>query len=103
MVTFRVPDMTCGHCASKIAKAVAAADPAARVEFELGDHLVRVSPGSCSGAELMSAIEDAGYSPAAVEAKPAPRASSGCGCGCGTRAALDVRQVNSAAKGGCCG
>jgi copper chaperone CopZ len=103
MITFRIPDMTCGRCAYKIGKAIAAADPGARVEFALEEQLVRIAPASGSGPELRSAIEAAGYSPAAHAAPPVRRPSSGCGCGCGTRGAVDVGQSSRAATGGCCG
>ena len=100
MVTFRVPDMTCGHCAAAIAKAIAAEDAGARVEFDIAAHLVRVAPAAATPAELEDAIREAGYSPAA-QAEPQPRAS-GCGCGCGTAKAVDMAQVPARAQGGCC-
>jgi copper chaperone len=105
MVTFRIPDMTCGHCASTIARAVADADKSARVEVSIPDKLVSVT-STAAEDELLQAIRDAGYSPQKV---PAPAAGSpparGCGCGCATRppASVDARQARPAARGSCCG
>jgi copper chaperone len=88
MVTFQVPDMTCGRCASAIARAIAAVDTEARLEIRIQDKQVRVT-SSAPNAELADAIRGAGYTPREVRegaaASPQPRASRGCGCGCGTR------------------
>lgn len=103
MVIFRVPDMTCGHCASTIGKALTDVDATARVEFDIPEHLVRVTPGSASASQLEQAIRQAGYTPSA-QAKPRPR-TGGCGCGCGPAqpALIDFPQPVAASKGGCCG
>ena len=42
MRAFRVDDMTCGHCASTISKAVRAIDADARVEIDLAQQVVRI-------------------------------------------------------------
>lgn len=60
MYELHVPDMTCGHCASSIAKAVKALDPAARLEFSLGEHRVRIASSAAREA-LREAIAEAGY------------------------------------------
>lgn len=107
MVTFQVNDMTCGHCASVISRAVAAVDKSARLDIRIQQKLVKVD-SSASVAELAEAIQDAGYTPREVREEPAPaaapRASTGCGCGCGPRKAapVDVRQQASSAAGSCC-
>jgi copper chaperone len=107
MITFQVNDMTCGHCTGVIAKAIAAADPAARVEFDIPAKRVRVS-GAAPAADLAEAILDAGYTPREVPAEPAAaaptRAAGGCGCGCGPRKAapLDAGQTAAAEGGSCC-
>jgi copper chaperone len=102
MVTFQVNDMTCGHCASTIAKAVAAVDKAARIEFDIPRRLVRVS-GAAQVTDLAEAIQNAGYGPQEVQAEPgpataAPRTATGCGCGCNSRktASVDASQGNRA-------
>lgn len=62
MHAFKVQDMTCGHCAGTIEKAVKSADPAAKVEVNLADHAVRIESGQ-PGEVLKRIIVDAGYSP----------------------------------------
>ena len=52
MVTFRVPDMTCGHCASAIARAVAAVDRAARIDVTVADKLVSIASGAADAEGL---------------------------------------------------
>lgn len=106
MVTFQVNDMTCGHCASAISRAVAAVDSKARLDIRIQQKLVRVD-SSASSADLAEAIQDAGYTPRQVQdeaVRPAaPRTSGGCGCGCGPRpAAVDARQPAGTAGGSCC-
>jgi copper chaperone len=108
MVTFEVNDMTCGHCASAISRAVAAVDASARVDVRIQQKLVQVN-GKASNAELARAIQDAGYTPREVQQAPAQAvaasAKSGCGCGCGTRkaAAVDPGQQAAAPRSSCCG
>lgn len=63
MIAFEVKDMTCGHCVSTITQAVKAADQHARVEIDLGQHLVRIEPGAADARQLSEAIEEAGYTP----------------------------------------
>ena len=105
MVTFQVNDMTCGHCASAIAKAVAAVDKSAHVEVDIPGKRVRVS-GAASVMDLTDAIRDAGYTPQEVQAEPAgaARAASGCGCGCGPQktVTVDAGQAPAPAAGSCC-
>jgi copper chaperone len=108
MVTFQVSDMTCGHCASTIAKAIATVDRSARVVVDIPQKLVRVS-SETPAAELAKAIQDAGYTPHEVKAElvqaAVPRAATGCGCGCGPRKAapVDAGQPAAPAAGSCCG
>ena len=65
MYQFNVPDMTCGHCASTIAKAVRGQDPDAKVEVSLGEHRVKVET-RLSAQEVSQCIFEAGYRPVAV-------------------------------------
>ena len=62
MITIKVPDMTCGHCASTITKAVKELDPAAKLDISLAEHLVKVESGA-AGNDLLEAIREAGYTP----------------------------------------
>jgi copper chaperone len=61
MLTLKVSGMTCDHCTRTVSEAVHDVDPEAHVQVELATGLVKVeSPGN--RAELVRAIEDAGYS-----------------------------------------
>lgn len=85
MIAFEVKDMTCGHCVSTITKAVKATDKDAKVEIDLGKHLVQIQPGSSDAQELSDAIAEAGYTPVPVSAHPSETGASskrgGCCCG----------------------
>ena len=84
--TFQVNDMTCGHCASTITKALTALDRDAEVDIQLGSRRVEVRGSTADAAELQQVIKEAGYTPVTVEPGPAttPQAKrGGCGCGCG--------------------
>lgn len=105
MVTFKVSDMTCGHCAGTIARAVAGVDRDARLDVRLQQKLVRID-STASAAELAQAIQEAGYTPQEVRQEAsgstAPRVA-GAGCGCGSKpAAIDPRQEAAAAGGAGC-
>lgn len=107
MVTFQVPDMTCGHCASTIAKAVARVDSTALVEFDMPNKLVRISAATPT-AELAQVIQQAGYTPQPWQAVPSPplAASRARGACCGGRrkaAAGDAQQRAGQAAASCCG
>ena len=69
MITFEVNDMTCGHCASTITKAVNAADKDAKVHIDLATHRVAIEPANADGQDLSDAIRQAGYTPVAVQGK----------------------------------
>ncbi len=84
MQTFRVDDMTCGHCASSITKALKDTDPNARVSIDLRQHLVTVESSDADAQELRNAIAQAGYTPVPLEAAAMldrPAKAGGC-CGC---------------------
>lgn len=85
MQTFRVDDMTCGHCASSITKAVHAIDARARIEVDLARHLIHIDPAEADTQSLSQAIVDAGYSPLSVKAprESTPARASQCCCGNG--------------------
>jgi len=87
MIAFRVDDMTCGHCASTITKAVRGVDAGAKVEIDLAQRLVRIDPTKANGRELSEAITKSGYTPAPVEPQSATVAATragGCCCGSGS-------------------
>jgi copper chaperone len=62
MTEFEVSNMTCGHCASAITKAVLSADAGARVDVDLGAKRVRIA-GSADAERYAQAIREAGYQP----------------------------------------
>lgn len=62
---FKVEDMTCGHCVMSVTKAVKAAEPAAKVDIDLGTKRVRVE-GTEARDKVEAAIRDAGYTPVAA-------------------------------------
>ena len=68
MITFEVNDMTCGHCAGAITRAVKGVDSDAAVEVDLATHRVRIEPRSADEAALQEAIREAGYTPVAATA-----------------------------------
>ncbi len=60
MPSYRVPEMSCGHCKATIEKAVAAVDKAAQVAVDLEARTV-VIRSDAAEARLRAAIEQAGY------------------------------------------
>ena len=62
MLEFNVEGMSCGHCVSRVTQAVKHADPAARVEVDLGTHKVRVETRE-DRQTVAAALTDAGYPP----------------------------------------
>lgn len=85
MLTYRIEDMTCGHCASTITKAVHAVDDGAHIEVDLARHLVHIEPAEADSQTLSKAIAKAGYSPEPVEtfreSTPAPTGRCCCDSG----------------------
>lgn len=61
--TFTVNDMTCGHCAGTIRKALEDALPGTQVEIDIPTHKVSFSGDAAKGEE---AIREAGYTPEAA-------------------------------------
>jgi copper chaperone len=104
MITFRVPDMTCGHCASVITMAVAGVDKSARIKVNIPVKLVSITSTAGEG-ELMAAIREAGYAPqklAPTPERPTPR-TSGCCCASRKSASVDASQIPAPASSACCG
>lgn len=60
MIELNVEGMSCGHCADRVSKAIAAVDPAAKVDVDLGANLVRVT-SAASPQVLAAAVTEAGY------------------------------------------
>jgi copper chaperone len=66
MIAFRVDDMTCGHCASVITRAVKEVDGQAQVRVNVAEHLVEIEPRMADAKALREAISEAGYTPVEV-------------------------------------
>jgi copper chaperone len=84
MGALEVDNMTCGHCASSITKAVRSVDRGAEVRIDLAGQRVQIDRTQAGTGELARAIKDAGYTPveaAGTAAAPAATPSrSGCRC-----------------------
>ena len=63
MLSFEIPDMTCGHCVRAVTAAVKAADPAAELQIDLPSHRVQVQTTAPREAVVQQLVE-AGYTPA---------------------------------------
>ena len=62
MIELTVKDMTCGHCASTITKAVKDVDAAGRCDIDLGAKRVKIER-ALPAARFVDAIREAGYTP----------------------------------------
>lgn len=60
MITFHVPQMSCGHCTAKIENSVQAADPTALLIFDLDSRQVEIDSADESDT-LLAAIKSAGF------------------------------------------
>ncbi|MFC3032330.1 heavy-metal-associated domain-containing protein [Pseudoalteromonas fenneropenaei] len=58
---FKIVDMTCGHCVSKVTKAVVAINSGISVMVDLSEHMLTVT-GDITADEVIDALSDAGYS-----------------------------------------
>jgi copper chaperone len=62
MIEIAIKDMTCGHCASVVTKAVRETDAAARCEIDLAARKVSIASTE-PAQDFVAAIAEAGYSP----------------------------------------
>ncbi|OWV92723.1 heavy metal-binding protein [Rhizobium sp. R72] len=60
MYEFTIQNMTCGHCAGAVEKAIKAADPDARAKIDLATRTAKVET-RLDPAAIAAAIESAGY------------------------------------------
>ena len=65
MIEFNVQDMTCGHCAGRITKAINGVDASAKVEIKIEGRIVSVE-SKATADELADAIREAGYAPQVI-------------------------------------
>lgn len=63
MIEFKLPDMTCGHCASMVTRALKQTDPACEVRIDLKGQNVTVHSQE-DRQTLSEALAEAGYPPA---------------------------------------
>jgi copper chaperone len=66
-LAFRVEDMTCGHCAGTIKKAIETSLPGTEVNADPASKLVSVK-GAADFARLQAIVAEAGYTAASVSA-----------------------------------
>ncbi|KPH78368.1 MULTISPECIES: heavy-metal-associated domain-containing protein [Bosea] len=64
-LNFRVDDMTCGHCAGTIKKAIETTLPGTTVDADPASKLVNVT-GFGDYAAIKAIVTDAGYTPSAA-------------------------------------
>ncbi|MBU2146233.1 MAG: heavy-metal-associated domain-containing protein [Alphaproteobacteria bacterium] len=60
MLKLNVPDMTCGHCAGTVTRAVQSVDAGAIVTVDLPSQTVSIETAA-EAAKIESAMEAAGY------------------------------------------
>ena len=60
MLKLKIPQMSCGHCAATIEKAVKTVDPAAKVQVDLGSKTVTIETAS-DETSVKNVIGAAGY------------------------------------------
>jgi len=62
VIELTLPDMTCNHCVRTVTETVRKLDPAARLDFELPTHKVRIE-STRPVEEISSALAEEGYPP----------------------------------------
>ncbi|RJX30929.1 MAG: copper chaperone [Oxalobacter sp.] len=62
MLTFDIQDMSCGHCAGSITKAIKTIDPQADVNIDLAHKKVTIE-GKANAKAVEKAIAEAGFTP----------------------------------------
>jgi copper chaperone len=60
-VSYRVPNMSCGHCKQAVSQELRAVDGVESVDVDLDTKLVVVQGTGLDDAQLRAAIEEAGY------------------------------------------
>jgi copper chaperone len=62
MLSFEIPDMTCGHCVKAVTQAVQQADPAAKLQIDLPTKQVQVET-TLAREKVVAHLVEAGYTP----------------------------------------
>lgn len=60
MLNLKVPDMTCGHCAGVVTRAVHSVDSSATISIDLPSQTVSIIT-SADDSEVTQALDAAGY------------------------------------------
>ncbi|HEV7322763.1 MAG TPA: heavy-metal-associated domain-containing protein [Ensifer sp.] len=60
MQNLKIDNMTCGHCAGAVQKAILSVDPQATIKVDLGNREVSVDSAALSGP-IADALKAAGY------------------------------------------
>lgn len=60
-ITYKVPDMTCGHCRKAVSEELTQVPGVASVDVDLDTKLVAVQGEQLDDSALRAAIEEAGY------------------------------------------
>ncbi len=63
MIEFKLPDMTCGHCAGVVSQTLKLADPSCKIDIDIAARTVKVQSAE-DPKDLAEALSDAGYPPA---------------------------------------
>jgi copper chaperone len=63
MLSFQIPNVSCGHCVRAVTEAVHEADPAAQVAVDLATKQVQVQTTATREA-VVAQLTEAGYQPA---------------------------------------
>ena len=63
MLEFNLPDMTCGHCASTVAKTAKLVDPNSKVDVNINTKTVNIESTE-DRSDFVEALTEAGYPPA---------------------------------------
>ena len=63
MIEFILPDMSCGHCASTVAKTTQFVDPNSKVDIDINTKMVKIE-STVDRSDFVEALTEAGYPPA---------------------------------------
>ncbi len=62
MLSFELPDMSCGHCVKAVTQAVQQADPAAQLRIDLPTRRVELDT-ALPREQVVAVLTEAGYTP----------------------------------------